>query len=216
MESTHEYDIDNPQLPQAASSEYIVPGLAHTSLVSIKILIGAVCNVTYDTKHVKVFYKGKVVWTGTRECLTGLWVLTLKQVGEITQPRTHITDNHTANNAYQMTSKEELIRYLHQCLFCPPKSTLLKEIKNYQLSIWPGLTEESVQKYLPDSCPATDKGHTKRQKKGIRSTKEKVKDTLEKIETARSMNPPEKRERMNQIFMTLGYVDKRREPKSYP
>ena len=118
---------------------------------------------------------------------------------------------HTANNAYQMTSKEELIRYLHQCLFCPPKSTLLKAIKNNQLETWPGLTEEAFQKYLPDSCLVTDKGHMKRQKKGIRSTKDKIKDALENIETAQCMNPPEERERMNQIFMTLGYVDKKEE-----
>ena len=203
--------IDNPQLPKSVRASHIVPGLAHTSLVSIKMLIDAGCNVTYDTKHVKKFYKGKGVWTGTREFLTGLWVLTLKQVGKITQPITNVTDNHTANNAYQMTSNEELIRYLHQCLFCPPKSTLLKAIKNNQLATWPGLTAEAVQKYLPDSCPAIDKGHMKRQKKGIRSIKEKVKDAFEKIERARCINPLEVRERMNQIFMTLGYVDKKEE-----
>ena len=70
-----------------------------------------------------------------------------------------------------MTSKEEVIKFLHQCLFCPTKSTLLKAIKNNQLTTWPGLTAEAVEKYLPESCPATDKGHTKRQQKGIRSTK---------------------------------------------
>ena len=107
-----------------------------------------------------------------------------------------------------MTSKEEIIRYLHQCLFCPPKSTLLKAIKNNQLATWPGLTTESVKKYRPDSFPATDKGHMKRQRKGIRSTKDKINNTAEQIETARCMNPLEERERMNQIFMTLGYVDR--------
>ena len=49
----------------------------------------------------------------------------------------------------------------------------------------------------------------KKQRKEIRSTKVKIKDALEKIETARCMKPPEERERMNQIFMTLGYVDKK-------
>ena len=83
-----------------------------------------------------------------------------------------------------MTSKEELIRYLHQCLFCPPKQTLLKAIKNNQLATWTGLTTEAVQKCLPDSCPATDKGHMKRQQKGIISTKDKINDALEQIETA--------------------------------
>ena len=99
MESTLECEIDNPQFPQAAREAHFVPGLAHTSLISITMLIDAGCNVTYDTKHVKVFYKGKVVWTGTREFLTGLWVLNLKPVGKMTQPRTNTTDNHTANNA---------------------------------------------------------------------------------------------------------------------
>ena len=105
LESTHECEIDNPQLPQAARTAHIVPGLAHTFLVSIKMLIESGCNVTYDTKHIKVYYVVKVVWTGIRECLTGLWVLPLRQDGEITQKRTQNTDNHTAKNAYQMTSK---------------------------------------------------------------------------------------------------------------
>ena len=87
--------------------------------------------------------------------------------------------------------------------------TLLKAIKNNQLATWPGLTAEAVQNYLPYSCPTTDKGHTKRQKKGIRSTKDRIKDALENIDSARCMNPPEEKERMNQIFMTLGYVDKK-------
>ena len=47
LESTHECEIDNPQLPQAARKAHIVPGLAHTSLVSIKMLIDAGCFVTY-------------------------------------------------------------------------------------------------------------------------------------------------------------------------
>ena len=77
LESTHECEIDNPKLPQAARAAHIVPSLVHTSLISIKMLIDAGCKVTYDTEHVKVFYKGNVVWKGTRESLTGLWVLPL-------------------------------------------------------------------------------------------------------------------------------------------
>ena len=51
----------------------------------------------------------------------------------------------------------------------------------------------------------------KRQSKGITSTIDKIKYALEQIETTRCMNPPEEKERTNQMFMTLGYVDKRRE-----
>ena len=49
----------------------------------------------------------------------------------------------------------------------------------------------------------------KRQRKGIRSTTDKIKDALEQIETALCRNPLEEKEIMNQIFMTLGYVYKK-------
>ena len=43
----------DPKLSQAARAAHIVPGLAHTSLISINNLIDAGCKVTYDTEHVK-------------------------------------------------------------------------------------------------------------------------------------------------------------------
>ena len=43
---------------------------------------------------------------GHKGIIKGLWVLPLKIIGKIAQPRTHNTDNHAANNAYQMKSKE--------------------------------------------------------------------------------------------------------------
>ena len=66
-----------------------------------------------------------------------------------------------ALNAYEMTSKASLIQYLHQAAFSPPKATLLKALHNNQFVMWPGLTVKAVQKYLPESSPATDKGHMK-------------------------------------------------------
>ena len=50
-----------------------------------------------------------------------------------TNPSTYAQTNY-AFNAYAITSKRELITYLHQCLFCPPKKTLLAAIKNNQLT----------------------------------------------------------------------------------
>ena len=97
-----------------------------------------------------------------------------------------------------MTSKESLICYLHQCLFSPTKKALVKAIENNQLTIWPGLTSDTVRKHLPDSSPETDKGHMKRQRKGIRSAakipptktqKYRIKYALEKMELERDINP---------------------------
>ena len=142
IRSTHTCELDNPALPAAARQAHIVPGLAHTSLISIKMLCDAGCIVKYDAQACTVYYNKKIVWVGKRDKSTGLWILAiqanLKRAMENPQKssdarcRTESTQ-HQANNAYHMTSKQELIQYLHQCLFCPPKRTLIKAIQNNQL-----------------------------------------------------------------------------------
>ena len=86
-------------------------------------------------------------------------------------------------------------------MFSPPEATLLKALHNNQFVTWLGLKVKVVKKYLPDSSPETDKGHMKRQKQGIRSTKEKIMTALSTIETARDINPPMEKETQNQIFV---------------
>ena len=48
LTSTHIYKLDIPWLPNDAKEDHIVPGLAHASLISIKIFCDAGCKVTYD------------------------------------------------------------------------------------------------------------------------------------------------------------------------
>jgi hypothetical protein len=78
-----------------------------------------------------------------------------------------------ANNIHALTSKESHVKILHQCLFSPPKQTLLKALENNQLATWPRFMAAAVCKYLPESLSTTDKGHMKRQHQGIRSKKKK-------------------------------------------
>eukprot|EP00978_Attheya_sp_CCMP212_P021045 scaffold61041_cov42-Attheya_sp.AAC.1 len=155
IKSTHTCEIDNPDLPQEARQAHIVPGLAHTSLISIKMLCDAKCILTYDDEACTVYYKNKIVWIGKRDPSTGLWILALKPTNPKSTDRPETTNKkqgsaskqHQVNNAYHMSTKQELIQYLHQSLFCPPpKRTLLKAIKNNQLTTWPGLTKEAVEK----------------------------------------------------------------------
>ena len=49
----------------------------------------------------------------------------------------------------------------------------------------------------------------KREQKGIRSTKQKIKKALDIIETQRCMNPPQEKEKWNQLFMTMGIINKK-------
>ena len=153
--------------------------MAHKSLISIKLLTDAVCKVVYDTHECRVYFRKKIVWAGGKKPTTSLWVLPISKNGETwiqdgnndnVMKLQHGKKEHMAENAYAMTSKESLIRYLHQRLFSPTKRTLVKAIKNNQLNTWPSITADAVRKHLPESAPATDKGHMKCQRKGIRLT----------------------------------------------
>jgi hypothetical protein len=209
--STHTAMLDCDNIPEQARHAHIVPGLHHTSLISIKALCDAGCSVVYNSDECRVYLKGKLVWTGIREPSTGLWILPLTPRKE----NLHALDLHqphrpaeTANSAYSMSSKESHIKFLHRCLLSPPKKTLLKALENNQFTSWPGFTLTAVKKYLPESSPATDKGHMKRHKQGLWSTKLKgVQHELDMIEYNRDMNPPVEHEKFNQLFCSPILLD---------
>ena len=208
LHSTHTCELDIPWLPYEARKAHIVPGLQHTSLISIKVLCDAGCKVSYDEDKCKVYFKNKLVWHGGREPTTQLWVLPLcpkqadlPKIHDIVQAEAQL---HYANNAYVTTSKAALIRYLHQALFSPTKATLLQAIQNNQLPTWPGLTADAVREYLPDTAPQTDKGHMKRNRKGIRSTR----PTQDEAEQEKAdMTPETVHEEHNHLFAATCHID---------
>ena len=53
---THKGLLDVPWLPVGARKAYVVPDLVHSSLVSIRELCKAGCQVKYDGDYVKVIY----------------------------------------------------------------------------------------------------------------------------------------------------------------
>ncbi|KAL7552133.1 hypothetical protein ACHAWF_015343, partial [Thalassiosira exigua] len=142
-----------------------------SSLISLKVLCDAGCTVTYEGDQCKVTYKNKQIWTGVREPTTDLWVLPLTPDATRSPPTSETLRQETANNVYQMTSKELPVRFLHQCLFSSPKQTLIKVLENRQLPTWP-LTKEAVVKHLTDHSPAIDKGSMKRQRQGLQVLEE--------------------------------------------
>ena len=147
-----------------------------------------------------MYYNRKLVWKGGREPQKILWILPIQECNATsTETKTENT-KHMAYNAYYMTSKEPLIKYIHQAAFSPPKQTLLKAISNKQFSTWPGFTAREVKKYLPESAPAIDKGHTRRQNQGIRITKEKTKTALYILDTNRDLHPPITTDKENKLF----------------
>ena len=72
LTSTHTCDVDIPSLPKGARRAHIVPGLAHSSLISIKVLCKQGCTVIYKGNHRKIYYEGKLIWRGVKEPTTNL------------------------------------------------------------------------------------------------------------------------------------------------
>ncbi|KAL7503761.1 hypothetical protein ACHAXN_001695, partial [Cyclotella atomus] len=171
IQSTHIGNLDLPGLPASATECHVVPGLAHSSLISIKVLCDKGCYVIFTKAACKIYYKGELVLEGKRHPGTGLWIVPTSKTPIDTKPPTKF-ETHAAHNAYQQSSKAKLIQFLHQCAFSPPASTWIKAINNNQFASWPGLTADAVRKYLPDST-ATAKGHMKKTPAGVRSTRPK-------------------------------------------
>ena len=75
-----------------------------------------------------------------------------------------------SNNVYHMRTKTDLVTYPHLALWSPVLDTLVKAIKAGYLTTFPGLTAQAVRKHLPKSIP-THKGHMRKARKNVRSTK---------------------------------------------
>ena len=99
-------------------------------------------------------------------------------------------DKEIAANTIQTSTKEELAQYYHQCLLSPPKPTILQAIDNQPFKTFPGLTYELISKHLPPST-ATDKGHMKRRKQNIRSTRSNKQEVKNANFEVMDMNPPQ-------------------------
>ena len=67
----------------------------------------------------------------------------------------------------------QTIRYLHAAAGFPVKDTWIDAVNNNHFSTWPGLTAKAVNKHFPESVE-TQKGHMKKQRQNVRSTKQKV------------------------------------------
>ena len=94
----------------------------------------------------------------------GLWMVAL-----VLQTR-DVATLDLAANVYELPSTQEFIRFLHAALGFPTKSILLKAIRHNNLTSFPGLTTENVNKFFPKS-DKTLKKHMHQTRQRVRSTK---------------------------------------------
>ena len=79
----------------------------------------------------------------------------------------------TIQNVYELRTQREMVKYYHAAAGFPVKATWVKAIANNQYASWLGLTVEAAERHFPESLE-TRKGHMRKQKAGIRSTKKQL------------------------------------------
>ncbi|KAL7527155.1 hypothetical protein ACHAWF_008701, partial [Thalassiosira exigua] len=185
--SSHTCELNLPNVPLDARLGHILPGLAGHSLVSVVRLCNAGCKVNFKDIGVEVIYNGNVVLEGHKDPHTGLWMVPLNGTAQrdTTAPATQL--QQTASSVFDTATRSELVQYHHQSLFAPPASTIEKAIANGQLRSFPGLTP-GCTKILPPST-ATYKGHMKRARQGLRSTRRPVQEIRDARKELQDMNP---------------------------
>jgi hypothetical protein len=186
VQSSHVCDFIIPGLPTRLLG-HVVPGLAVASLVGIRPLCKAGCKVVFDDEKCDVIYDGAVILQGLKDPSTDLWTLPIRTAKMWTEHRTNVgpsisattkgDDVHPGVNlatfTHSVRTRGNGVKFAHQALCNPKISTLLKAVRRGFLRGCPNMSEKLILKYLNPS-PATAKGHMKRPRHGIRSTRRKT------------------------------------------
>ena len=174
----------------------MVPDLAKNSLLSTSKMADADYATVFTKDEVKIFdteaakfhAEGKEVMRGWRCQETGLWRLPLQPLCQnlntdtalLSEEASKILDRKSdaINSVYELPSTEEVIAWYHAAAGYPTKATWLKAISAGFYATWPLLTVKAVKKYYPEA-EETPKGHMRRVKSGIRSTKAQLEEPPE-------------------------------------
>jgi hypothetical protein len=79
---------------------------------------------------------------------------------------------------YELPNLDQVVAWYHAAAGYPTKPTWIKAIEAGFYTTWPLLTAKAVRKHFPEATQ-TAKGHMRRIKSGVRSTKEQVEEPLE-------------------------------------
>jgi hypothetical protein len=147
LQSTNEAcHLNLSQLPIQAREAHIIPGLSHSSLISIGKLCDEGCTATFTVNKVVITHDHQEVLVGTRDNTTGLWRIPLNNTNTSEFP-IQPTSSHECHNAYQKHRLPELLQYLHAALFSPIPSTWIAAINRGFFLSWPRVTAAAVRKH---------------------------------------------------------------------
>jgi hypothetical protein len=193
-------------LREPANQADLVPTLSTNSLLSTSKLADANYVTVFTRDEVQVFdaettkfnIEGQAVMTGWRCPMTKLWRIPLKPDWQNMNTETTLLSEKVTkimmekrgqfdpiefvNSVYELPNLEQVIAWYHAAAGYPTKTTWIKAIEAGFYATWPLLTVKAVKKHYPET-DETPKGHLRRVKSGIRSTKVQV-DEPEEIKKA--------------------------------
>ena len=176
IQALHRARLPFNKLSDRAREAHVLPDLKAHSLISVPKLSdeGYITLFMDGQKGVVVYRANDITFTVTNEpvlqgCrdISGLWKITSSK------HETGSAKQQLNKNVYDLPSTEAAIRILHAAAGFPVKATWITAIKNGHYDTWPNLTAELADKYFPESA-ATQKGHMKKQRQNVRSTKIRV------------------------------------------
>jgi hypothetical protein len=91
----------------------------------------------------------------------------------IMSKREEFEPHEFVNSVYELPNTEQVVAWYHAAAGYPTKASWIKAIDAGFYATWPMLTAKAVRKHFPES-DETAKGHMRRVKSGVRSTKAQV------------------------------------------
>ncbi len=202
---------------QPARDIHIVPIIPTNLLISTAKFAEAGYIMVFDDKEVNVYDASNTKVIVTRQMILRGWLD--KDANLYRIPLVPIVLNNNTNtvlvhkpptqflpdrppptkavhNIYELETQPDLVRYLHAAAEFPTKQTWIAAIKNKQFAPWPGLTIKAVTKHHPES-KETMKGHGRKGRSGLHSTKTKEptsKPTAETNTDNKQAHPSPKRD----------------------
>ena len=139
MQATHTALLPFPQLSLAALRANSFPALQNQALISIGKLFGDGFSATFSKYHLTLV-KQDITITGKRNTINGLYYIDLAPCSQPTVQNTLSLHTAYAHSAYKISTKSDLVRYLHHAAFSPVISTWTSAIDAGYCTTWPGLT----------------------------------------------------------------------------
>ena len=104
----------------------------------ISKICDAWCTATFSEKYVKIYYKeDQCLWTGMRNLQDFLWDIQVNLL-----PAVSPVIQHANGIVNKKITKTDHVRYQHLPLVNPTSNALLKGIKKFLLTTFPGLDEK--------------------------------------------------------------------------